>query len=219
MQWALLTLNFLPVILFFSRFVPNHPVVYWERLVTGGPEQRRVAEALNPERLRLLEESPGLNEMLFPNNMGHLQQVHTVYGYSALQPPSVFRWPLKEPPSPELVADFVYRSDRRGQESGEFVKIANDGMSRFRCTQRKVSIIEETTNTVRVSIEPGPADTLLRTDTFYPGWRAQLGGKQIPLQKQDQTPFSIIQVPPSESSSVVTYIYRPSLFPARHKTR
>jgi hypothetical protein len=93
MQWAVLTLNFLPAILFFSRFIPNHPVEYWDRLVASGPEQRRVATALNPGHLRLLEESPGLNEMLFPNNMGHLQQVHTVHCLSALQPASLFNLP------------------------------------------------------------------------------------------------------------------------------
>jgi hypothetical protein len=209
MQWALLTLNFLSVILFFSRFVPNHPALYWERLLAGGPEQRRVAAALNPRHLRLLEESPGLNEMLFPNNMGHLQQVHTVHGLSALQPASLFRWPLNEQPPAELVSDFVYRSGRRGEEVGELIPVTTDGMSRLSCAHRKVTVIAETMNTLTVSVEPGPADTLVRTDTFYPGWRAQLDGKPIPLE-HSATPFSTVQLPASETSSVITYTYRPS---------
>jgi hypothetical protein len=208
-QWAVLTLNFLPVIFFFSRFVPNHPVVYWERLLAGGPEQRRVAAALNPGHLRLLEESPGLNEMLFPNNMGHLQQVHTVHGLSALQPASLFRWPLNEQPPAELVSDFVYRSDRRSEEAGELMRVTANGMSRLNCANRNVTITAETMNTLTALIEPGPAGTLVRTDTFYPGWRAELDGMQIPLE-HSTSPFSTIQLPASETSSIITYTYRPS---------
>jgi hypothetical protein len=209
MQWAVLTLNFIPAIFFFSRFVPNHPVVYWERLLAGGPEQRRVTAALNPGHLRLLEESPGLNEMLFPNNMGHLQQVHTVHGLSALQPPSLFRWPLNEQPPAELVSDFVYRSGRRGEEVGELMRVSTSGMSRLNCAHRSVTITAETMNTLTASIEPGPAGTLVRTDTFYPGWRAQLDGKPVPLE-HSTSPFSTIQLPASETNSIITYTYRPS---------
>jgi hypothetical protein len=208
-QLVLLTLNFLPVIFFFSRFIPNHPVVYWDRLVTGGPEQRRVAAALNPKHLRLLEESPGLHEMLFPNNMGHLQHVHTVHGLSALQPASVFHWPLPEQPPAELVSDFVYRSDRRGEEMGELMRVTTDGMSRLSSGHRKVAVAAETMNTLTVSIESGPADQLVRTDTFYPGWRAQLDGKPIPLE-HGTSPFSTIQLPASETISAITYNYRRS---------
>jgi hypothetical protein len=209
MQWAVLTLNFLPAIFFFSRFVPNHPVVYWDRLVAGGPEQRRVAAALNPGHLRLLEESPGLNEMLFPNNMGHLQQLHAVHGLSALQPASVFHWPLPEPPPAELVSDFVYRGDRRGEEIGELTRVATEGMSRLSCGHRKVAIVAETMDTLTVSIEPGPADTFVRTDTFYPGWQAKLNGQPIPLE-HGASPFSTINLPASNAASIVAYSYKPT---------
>jgi hypothetical protein len=209
MQSAVLILNFLPAIFFFSRFIPNQPVVYWDRLVAGGPEQRRVAAALTPGHLRLLEESAGLNEMLFPNNMGHLQQAHAVHGLSALQPASLYHWPLDERPPAELVSDFVYRSDRRGEEAGELMRVTSDGTSRLRCSHRKVAIIAETTNTLTVSIEPGPADQLLRTDTFYPGWHAQLNEESVPL-KHSVSPFSTIDLPASEVVSILTYTYRPS---------
>jgi hypothetical protein len=209
MQWAVLTLNFLSVIFFFSRYVPNHPVVYWDRLVAGGTEQRRVAAALNPGHLRLLEESPGLNEMLFPNNIGHLQQVHTVHGYSALQPPSLFHWPSGERPPAELVSDFVYRSDHRGEEVGELMRVTNEGTSRLSCSHRKVAIVAETMNTLTVSIEPGSADTLVRTDTFYPGWRAQLNRQPVSL-KHSVSPFSTIDLPASEAVSILTCTYWPS---------
>jgi len=210
MQWVLLTLNFLPAIFFFSRFVPNHPVAYWDRLVAGGPEQRSVAAALTPGHLRLLEESPGLNEMLFPNNMGHLHQVHTVHGLSALQPASLYHWPSDdERPPANLVSDFVYRSDRRGEEVGELARVTSDGTSRLSCGHRKVAISNETMNTLTASIEPGSADKLVRTDTFYPGWRAQLNGQPISL-KHDASPFSTIDLPASDAASTLHCTYRPT---------
>jgi hypothetical protein len=207
---ALLTLNLLPVTFFYCRYIPDYPVAYWERLLAGGPEQRRVAETVNPDHLRLLEKAPSLSDMLFPNDMGHLQQVHTVHGYSALQPPSLYNWHPAGESSPQPIADFSYSSEERGAPTGDFVRLSVDKNSRIHCEQRPVTITEETMNTLTVSIGPGAADQLVRTDTFYPGWRAQLNDEPIPINEQDATPFSTIQLPPSESSSIVTYIYRPS---------
>jgi hypothetical protein len=206
---ALLVVNFLPPIFFFCRYVPDDPAANWERLLAGGPEQRRVAAALNPGHLRLLEESPGLNEMLFPNNMGHLQQVHTVHGLSALQPASLFHWPSDERPPAELVSDFVYRSDHRGEEVGELTRVTNEGTSRLSCSHRKVAVVAETMNTLTVRIEPGSADTLVRTDTFYPGWRAQVDGEPIPVE-HSTVPFSTVKLPASKTGFTITYAYRPS---------
>jgi hypothetical protein len=207
-QWALLTLNFVPIILFFVRYVPNHPTLYWNRLLAGGPEQRRVAQALNPAHLRLLEEAPSFNDMLFPNNMGHLQKLHTVHGYSALQPASLSHWPLQRPPPPKLVADFVYSSESRS-EIGRLAQISESDNSRLQCPGREVSIARETLNTLQVSMDPGPAAALLRTDTFYPGWQLELNGAQIAL-KRGALPFSTIQLCANDASSIAVYRYRPS---------
>jgi hypothetical protein len=147
--------------------------------------------------------------MLFPNNMGHLQQVHTVHGLSALQPASLFHWPSDERPPADLVSDFIYRSDRRGEEVGELMRVTSDGTSRLSCGHRKVAIVTETMNTLRVSIEPGSADTLVRTDTFYPGWHAQLNGQPIPLE-HGASPFSTINLPASNAASIVAYSYKPT---------
>jgi hypothetical protein len=141
--------------------------------------------------------------------MGHLHQVHTVHGYSALHPPSLFHWPSDERPPAELVSDFVYRSDHRGEEVGELMRVTSDGTSRLSCGHRKLAIVAETMNTLTVSIEPGSADTLVRTDTFYPGWHAQLDGKQISLEHSTR-PFSTVQLPARETGSIITYTYRPS---------
>jgi hypothetical protein len=64
-------------------------------------------------------------------------------------------------------------------------------------------------NTLTVSIEPGSADTLVRTDTFYPGWRAQLNGQPV-LLEHNVSPFSTVDLPASEAVSILTYSYRPS---------
>jgi hypothetical protein len=208
---ALLTLNFLPVIFFYSRFIPDYPVAYWEQLLSGGPEQRRVAETVNPDHFRLLEEAPSLSDMLFPNDMGHLQQVHTVHGYSALQPLSLYNWHPAGESSPQPIADFRYSSEERGASTGDLVRLSVDKNSRIHCEQRPVTITEETMNTLTISIGPGAADQLLRTDTFYRGWRAKLNGQPIPLE-HGASPFSTINIPASEAASIVTYSYRPSYF-------
>jgi hypothetical protein len=206
---ALLTLNFLPLIFFFSRYIPDYPAAYWERLLAGGPEQRRVAEKVNPDHFRLLEKAPSLFDMLFPNDMGHVQRVHTVHGYSALQPLSLYNWhpPGGSPPQP--VADFSYSSEERGTPTGDFVRLSDDKNSRIHCEPRPVTITAETMNTLTVSIGPGAADQLVRTDTFYPGWRAKLNEQPIPLE-HGGSPFSTINLPADNAPSIVSYTYRPS---------
>src|SRR5215467_8077190 len=206
---ALLTLNFLPVIFFYCRFIPDYPVAYWEQLLSGGPEQRRVAETVNPDHFRLLEQAPSLSDMLFPNDMGHLQQVHTVHGYSALQPLSLYNWHPAEKSSPQPIADFSYSSEERGASTGDFVRLSVDKNSRIHCEQRPVTITKETMNTLTISVGPGAADQLVRTDTFYPGWRAKLNQQPIPLEHAG-SPFSTINLPASDATSIITYTYRPS---------
>lgn len=211
MQAALLTLNFIPVVLFFTRYAPNHPVSYWQHLLADGVEQNRVAALLNRGGLRLLENCPGVNEMLFPNNMAHLRRVHAVHGYSALQPASLFRWPFSEPP-PQPIADFVYTSKERAESVGKLTQVTSKEKSRLRCEQRDVSITGETLNTLTVAIAPGPAAQLLRTDTFYPGWQARWNGQAIMLRQSGKLPFSTIDIPSSEKVGTITYTYRPSHF-------
>src|SRR5262249_48229063 len=124
-QIALLTLNFLPLIFFFSRYVPVCPVSYWERLIAGGPEQRRVADALSPNYLRLLEKATNLNGMLFPNTRVPFQRVPTVPVYSPLHPPSFFRGPRALEPPPQPVADFAYSSEEPGSPTGEITRLTS----------------------------------------------------------------------------------------------
>jgi hypothetical protein len=64
-------------------------------------------------------------------------------------------------------------------------------------------------NSLTVSVGAGAADRLLRTDTFYPGWRAKLNAEPI-LLEHGASPFSTIDLPASETASVVTYTYWPT---------
>jgi len=64
-------------------------------------------------------------------------------------------------------------------------------------------------NSLTVSVGAGVADRLLRTDTFYPGWRAELNAEPI-LLEHGASPFSTIDLPASETASIVTYTYRPT---------
>ena len=89
------------------------------------------------------------------------------------------------------------------------MRLSDHKNSRIHCQQRPVAITEETMNTLTVSIGPGAADQLVRTDTFYPGWQARLNGQSV-LLEHGGSPFSIINIPPSDVPSVITYTYRPS---------
>ncbi|MGH8093196.1 MAG: hypothetical protein ACREIF_06975 [Chthoniobacterales bacterium] len=206
---SVLLLNFLPVVHFYDRFIPHQPRVYWERLLKGGPEQERVASVVRPRHLRLLDVAPGTFSMLFPFDMGHLQTVHTVHGYSALQPVSLFNWPFPEKPPPGTVADYIYRTKEVGASTGDLGRLTSNGLARFQCGDRKVSVLSESLNTLKLSISPGPASTLRRTDTDYPGWTASMKGQEIPIA-HGKMPFSSVQVPTSPDEAIITFHYRPS---------
>ncbi|HYR23445.1 MAG TPA: hypothetical protein VEP30_11055 [Chthoniobacterales bacterium] len=64
-------------------------------------------------------------------------------------------------------------------------------------------------NPLTVSVAPGAADRLLRTDTFYGGWRARLNGQPIRLE-HGASPFSTINLPASETAAIFMYTYRPT---------
>src|SRR4029077_19309486 len=110
------------------------------------------------------------------------------------------------------IADFIYASEERGVQTGKLTQLSKGKSSRVHCDQRPVEITAETMNTLTVSIAPGTPDRLLRTDTFYPGWQAELNGQSIPLERDDSTPFSSINLPASAVTTIVTYSYRPSHF-------
>jgi hypothetical protein len=207
---ALLVLNALPVVMFSERFIPRHSVVLWERFLLGGAEQQRVAALLANQPFRL-EERAVPNDMLMGSTINHLHKVRTVHGYAALAPSNPAYLPQSQLAGIEKhVADFTYESPVYGLERG-ILRTNHPGLlARFewrRPTDRRFSIIQETFNSIRLRLEPGPAAELIWADTRYPGWKASAGPQALAITQMDPC-FSVIKVP--ESALEIVLKYRPT---------
>lgn len=207
--------NLAAVLFFAQRFVPHHPVRLWENLLAGGPEQRKVMTALHPQALRLFEEAPGQYDFLFPKAFPHFYKVHTVHGYSALflltfqtLTPEVRKQFQKQ------LADYIYVSPQRGLTAGEFSKNDVPGFARFQWlngSNRTISVQEHGLTRLSLKFSPGPAGTLVRTDSFYPGWRASLDGRPIPTTRREPF-FSSFEIP--ADATLLELTYRPRFLTA-----
>lgn len=210
-EWTLpglLVLNLLPVVMFAHRFIPDQPIVLWQRLLAQGTEQRRVADIVNSEHLRLLDDAASLFEKLYPNAIGHLFQVHTVHGYSSLQPKSfaLFSRDEQQKWSAQL-ADYVYVHPSSGFPIGELKPSPITGMARFQwvtSSDRTISVEYESLNEIRLLIGPGTEQYLLRTDTYYPGWSAHTETQALPIERIEPF-FSKIEIPAGEQTLVLRY--------------
>src|SRR5689334_6509278 len=103
---------------------------------------------------------------------------------------------------PELLSDFVCRSNRRGKESGEFIGLSIDEISRLGWAHRTATSTYQTMITSTLSVGAGPPDELVRTHTFYLGWNVELNGKQMPFA-DDGPPFSSIRLPVDQAPSAI----------------
>ncbi|MEI7728650.1 MAG: hypothetical protein WCO56_03730 [Verrucomicrobiota bacterium] len=211
---VLLLLNLLPVLMFYQRFMPRYPMAQWEQLKAGGPEQQRVLPLLARQPLRLYEKSPAISSMLFPNAMSHLYHIHTVHGYSAMQPRSLYlmendaRAALGKP-----IADYDYETLAGGRPTGILHTNFPGKLARFQWSgllERPIQVSAESLNHIELAIGPGPIATLLWTDTYYPGWHAELDGKpwDIALKKPC---FSRLEIP--SGSHRLALHYRPHYLP------
>ncbi len=214
---ALLVLNLAPVALFYGRFLPNHPLRMWELLLAGGPEQRRVAAELAGTPHRLREVAPTVYDQVFPNCLGHLAGVRVLHGYSALVPRSFLTLPPAEQEAwAARVADATYTTPEPGRPVGRFDPPRPDrGPAAFQwqgAAPRAFRVEMVSLNEQRVTLEPGPAGTLLWTDTAYPGWRTELDGRPVPLRPVIPC-FSELEVPASVTPAVLTLRYRPTGWP------
>lgn len=174
---ASLVTSALPVFMFHARFRPKQPIELWHRMLAGGDAQR---EAIRKSRggLRLDESSLLLSEMALPNSMAALYRVHAVVGYSALQPPSLFRYPVEKQLLPkswwgDLIpvqnAETLTFEDAPGDSPSRF-RMLDDGMA------APVGILNESHNSLTLDISSiNPGGSLIRTDTWYPGWKANHG--------------------------------------------
>lgn len=170
---TVLVLNLCPLLLFGARFIPSGPMAAWQRLLEGGPEQNRLRALAAPGFKRMTEEVPGRFDCLFPGVTACYYGVHTWTGYSAYY--------LKSPAELAALppANFRYLSPKRGLEQGFLDSTLAARQLRFVWESenpRRVTIAGETCNSIFLQIDPGPPGTLVRTDSYYPGWRVTTPG-------------------------------------------
>jgi hypothetical protein len=151
--------SLLPLVGFAARFIPNHPTEMLSRLQAGGPTQKKAIELVREMQI-------------FPYAMGALYRVHTVHGYSALQPSGIFRQPKGVSLEAGYGADFAI------QCSGSDTLVVDSltskpPMGRFISRDVKhLSAVRETLNSLTLHLEDSTHAIIYRTDTAYPGWTA-----------------------------------------------
>lgn len=204
-----LVLSSLPVVMFHARFRPKHPIEMWQKMEEGGPAQK-AAVSLAGKTLRVDERAAGQQDFVFPYAMASLYKVHAVFGYSALQPPSLFRLPsgTEESDIPGAwIADIRYEAAAPDTLS----KTADTGSSRFRIAKTgepaPVSVIRETLNSISLDTSNlADGDEIIRTDTWYPGWSGGNFANLSPLPPC----FSMISENPSKSQKFIELSYKPT---------
>jgi hypothetical protein len=191
--------NLLPLLIFSSRGMPSSPVEYWNALLVGGPEQNAVIKATG-RNLRLQEHGSDRLDYVFPGTTAAFHGVHSLQGYVSLVLPG----------SAQMGEDrrdynVLYESQGR-QPQGQMTVIATNQV-RFVWSdkqEREVRIIKETPNSIRLHIEPGLPGELVRTDTYYPGWRVETP-KSL-KQHRNRSGFLTLSIPANSVDLVLRYV-------------
>jgi hypothetical protein len=191
------TLNLLPLLIFSHRGMPRSPVEYWYRLLAGGSEQRAIIDVTGHD-LRLKEEVFDRLDYAFPGTTAALYQIHPLHGYVSLG--------LIGPGQMGVRRDYnvLYVSERR-KEHGE-IRLVRTNQVRFVWSERgerPVRIIHETPNSIQLRIDAGVAGELVRTDTYYPGWRVEKP-KAI-AQHRNSEGFLALSIPAEATDLVLRY--------------
>jgi len=210
-----LLVSAVPVVMFHVRFRPSHPVALWQRLAAGGPAQN-TARSMLAGGLRLDEAGVKTGDALFPLATAAMYHVHVVQGYSALQPCSLHVYPPEAARVPK-----AWRADYfDDQVDGvTWLRRAGDelGSARFRLqssgSAAAVRISAETHNLLTLDASTLPAgESIVRTDTYYPGWNVKNGASKERLAKQAVC-FSLIPQANAGSGGRVELEYTPTYLP------
>ena len=208
---AVLLMSAIPVLMFHSRFRPSHPIALWQQLVRGGPVQTQARDLLEGG-LRLAEPSSNRDIAVFTHAIAAMYGVHVVHGYSALQPACPFRYPPEAAPVPDgWLADYgVVPGD--SSQVPAFDKQSE--LARFRLLSTgaaaPVSMVSESYNRLTLDASRLPVDeTLVRTDTYYPGWVVRSGASKKRLELEGAC-FSTIPKWPATADSRIVLEYSPS---------
>ena len=160
--------NMLPLLLFFHRAIAYAPVAQWEAVLRGGPEQQRIMRALG-EHGRYDETASTRLDYAIPAGVACLYRVHSLKNYTT--------WALFGPGQTKSEREINVHYISEGKTERGELEVVNTNLVRFAwkdaSRKREVQIVSETLNTIHLRIGPGAAGTLVRTDTYYPGWRVK----------------------------------------------
>lgn len=198
------------VFLFYGRYTPCQPAHLWNKLLAGGPQQQEIIRLVSSNHGRIWEETPDFQKRIFPNATACLYGVHVVHGYSALQPQSTvsllsgsFSFPISWVADWKILADGTYRRTSISSDLASTVRFVWEGPK-----PRLVTILHEDCKTVELKVSPGPAGRLIRTDTFYPGWRQEPPSPQASWHRLAPC-FSEGQLEESVHKSRLRLVYSP----------
>ncbi len=202
----------LPVLNFHFRFRPSQSMSLWHQLVAGGPAQHEAEERLKGG-LRLDESAMKAGDAIFPFATAAMYGVHVVQGYSAMQPCSLYNYPHD---AAHILdgwrADYVVDPTGEAGQVPSFRKQSD--LARFRILSTgnpaSVRVSEESYNRLTLDASSLPhEETLVRTDTYYPGWFVRNGDSKVNLEKQG-TCFSTIPQLREISDGKIKLEYQPS---------
>jgi hypothetical protein len=195
--------SLVPLISFAGRFIPSHPTELLKRLQAGGYAQRAAIKLVQGNNARILDR----DMQVFPYAMAALYRVHTVHGYSALQPPGIFKRPNDNTLPAQFGADFDLRLSGVGEVIVERISEHPPEARLSALNGATIGIAEETLNQITLTYAEGVPNAIFRSDTHYPGWRLDSDGV---FSVTSSSLGSIIRPIQGEFPESVRLFYRPS---------
>lgn len=190
-------LNLAPLLIFSNRFTAYSPMEYWEALISGGPEQKAVASVVGRD-LRLAEDESCRLDRVFPSLMMCFHQVHSLTAYRSLS--------LLGPGQASVPRDYnVFYRPEPDSNKGEAALLHTNSV-RFVWSDglmRPLFITRETPNSIHLHIDAGEPGELVRTDTYYPGWRVQSPNSVV--QSRNEDGFFCFKIPSEAIDLVLRY--------------
>lgn len=192
-----------PLLHFAGRFVPDHPADMLSSLRGGGPIQQQAIDLVHQNNGRILDR----DMQIFPYAMAAFYKVHTIHGYSALQPSGIFRRPKGKELPAEYGADFAVNLTSGGALFVEQL-VSSPPMGRLVATDgHRIEVMEETLNSLALHSPTGPMTAFYRTDTPYPGWRTSPNAS---IQISEDGVATFIQPPRNRSTADLKLLYTPT---------
>ncbi len=201
---VMLGLNLAGVLAFTRGATPEVNREMWHRLLAGGPEHQALSQRLNPGFLRLAETLDHPQGPAFQGEFAIFYKMHVLHGYAALTPDNYYD---------RERTDWAGFADFKRPHNGTLEPRPAGHPARFQwagSAPRKVTIASETLNTLDLHIGDGPAGSILRTDTPYPGWSATSDSGAVLAMKPAANLSTEIAVP--DGATRIHLRYQPTGF-------